>query len=588
MRLSRLFSQTQRETPSEAEIASHRLLLRAGYIRQLASGVFSYLPLARLSMTKIEAILRQEMNAIGGQEITMPIIHPASLWQETGRWYAIDSEMGRFRDRNDRDMVLAMTHEEVLADLTRNIIRTRRQLPCLVYHIQTKWRDDPRPRAGLIRVREFTMKDSYSLDADWEGLEQQYQAHYQAYHRIFDRCGLPVVAVQADTGMMGGKTAHEFMYLTAAGEDTLVLCSTCDYAANRQVALFAKPAPQSEEPGSIEPVATPDCKTIADLASFLKIPESRTAKAIFMIADIPQGNHHPNNEVNQEQFIFAVVRGDMELNETKLSNVVGARYLRPATEAEIRSIGAEPGYASPIGIDNQANPRLPVEIVVDDLVAQSPNLVSGANKAGFHLKNVNYGRDYSAQFVADIVAARDGDRCFRCDHPLYTTRAVEVGNIFQLGTRYSEDLGCFFTDTNGEQKPILMGSYGIGVGRLLACIAEEHHDEHGLIWPASVAPMCVHMVLLPGRQSDNSLILAADQLYNTLEKEGIEVLFDDRPESPGVKFNDADLIGIPLRLTVSERLWVNREIEIKRREKPERNIIPISQAVAFINKELGL
>lgn len=585
MRMSHLFSQTQRENPSEAEIASHRLLLRAGFIRQLATGVFTYLPLARRSMNKIESILRQEMNAIGGQEITMPIIHPASLWQTTGRWYSIDAEMGRFKDRNNRDMVLAMTHEEVLAELSSSIIRTRRQLPCLVYHIQTKWRDDPRPRAGLIRVREFTMKDSYSLDADWEGLEKQYQAHYHAYHRIFERCGLPVMAVQADTGMMGGKMAHEFMYLTPVGEDTLILCTSCSYAANRQIAIFKKPAPLAEEPLPVEQVHTPNCKSIADLADFLNIPESRTAKAVFFIASISKDDELSNKNVFKEHFIFAVVRGDMELNETKLANALNARELRPATEDEIRAIGAEPGYASPIGLPGY-NPFMPTQVIVDDLVEQSPNLVAGANRPGFHLRNVNYGRDYTASLVTDIAAARDGDLCIECGNPLYSTRAVEVGNIFQLGARYSETLGCFFTDTNGEQKPILMGSYGIGVGRLLACIAEEHHDDHGLIWSPSVAPFQAHLILLPGKNEAVSITAAADSLYSDLQEAGVDVLYDDRPESPGIKFNDADLIGNPLRVTISERLWKNKEIEIKHRNQPDRLIFPYEKAVEKIKAEL--
>lgn len=584
MRLSQLFSQTQRENPTEAEVASHRLLLRAGFIRQLAAGVFSYLPLARQSMNKIETILRQEMNAIGGQEITMPIVHPASLWQETGRWYAIDAEMGRFKDRNNRDMVLAMTHEEVIADLARSLIRTRRQLPCLVYHIQTKWRDDPRPRAGLIRVREFTMKDSYSLDADWEGLEKQYYAHYQAYFRIFDRCGLPVIAVQADTGMMGGKVAHEYMYLTEAGEDTLVLCSKCDYAANRQVAVFRKPQIAPEDSREIEQVATPGCKTIADLAKFLNIPESRTAKAVFMIASISREDPELKTISIEDSFVFAVVRGDMEINETKLANAVKARSLRPATEEEIRSIGAEPGYASPIGIRQQSNNHLPVIVVVDELITHSQNLVSGANITGFHLRNVNYGRDFAADIIADIVAAREGDECVQCGGLLITKRAVEVGNIFQLGDRYSQALGCSFIDTNGEQKPILMGSYGIGVGRLLACVAEEHHDEYGLIWPVTIAPYHIHLVLLPGKNYSQEVTTSAEQLYSNLRTAGFEVLYDDRPESPGVKFNDADLIGIPLRVTVSERLWNNQEIEIKKRNEPDRVIIPLSQAEIAIQE----
>ncbi|MDD2694810.1 MAG: proline--tRNA ligase, partial [Anaerolineales bacterium] len=333
MRISQLFGNTLREAPAEAEIASHQLLARAGFIRQLAAGLFSYLPLARRSLTKIENIIREEMNAIGGQEMTMPVVHPADIWKETQRWYQIGSEMGRFKDKNGRDMVLAMTHEEVVADLVRKEIRSYRQLPRLVYHIQTKWRDDPRPRAGLIRVREFTMKDSYSLDADWEGLDKQYRLHYQAYFNIFHRCGLSVVAVKSDVGMMGGKLAHEYMYLTPIGEDTLLLCDKCGYSANRQIAIFRKPSAEKEAPLPVEKVPTPNTTTIDDLAALLGVPKSKTAKAVFMIAALPEG------ETTRDQFVFAVVRGDMEVNETKLTNALKAKELRPATEAEIKAVG---------------------------------------------------------------------------------------------------------------------------------------------------------------------------------------------------------------------------------------------------------
>ena len=338
MRMSQLFSQTLREAPAEVEVPSHQLLLRAGFIRQLAAGVFSYLPLARRSLNKIENIMRQEMDAIGGQEVTMPVVHPAELWKETGRWFTIDAEMGRFKDRTGRDMALAMTHEEVVTDLVRREIRSYRQLPQLVYHLQTKFRDDPRPRAGLIRVREFTMKDSYSLDADFDGLQRQYRAHYQAYFNIFHRCGLEVKAVKSDVGMMGGKLAHEFMYLTPIGEDTLLVCPECGYAANRQVARFSKPPAQVEPALPVEPVATPECKTIEELAGFLGVPRARTAKAVFLVARLAQPKSSEGKEETApvEEFIFAVVRGDMDVNETKLAQALGAMALRPATEAEIR------------------------------------------------------------------------------------------------------------------------------------------------------------------------------------------------------------------------------------------------------------
>ncbi len=576
MRMSQLFSQTLREAPTDAEMPSHRLLVRSGFIRQLAAGIYTAMPLARRALTKIENIIRQEMDAIGGQEVTMPVVHPAEIWQETGRWYQIGSEMGRFKDKNERDMVLAMTHEEVVADLARKEIHSYRQLPVMIYHIQTKWRDDPRPRAGLIRVREFTMKDSYTLDADWEGLDLQYRNHYQAYFNIFHRCGIPVVAVKSDVGMMGGQLAHEYMYLTPQGEDTLLLCDSCRYSANRQIARFKKNAMPPEELAAIEKVATPDTKTIAELAAFLDIPSTRTAKAVFMIATIPEC------ETVQEKFVFAITRGDMELNETKLANALKASQLRPALEAEIESIGAVPGYASPINLDKTRNPAMPVVIVVDDLIPQSTNLVAGANQAGFHLRNVNFSRDYRADLVTDIVAAGEGDGCPQCGHPMRAARGVEVGNIFKLGTRYSDAMGATFQDKDGTDKPIIMGSYGIGSGRLLASVAEEYNDEHGLIWPLSVAPYHVHLVMLPGKKDQGEVAQAADKFYRDLQTAGIEVLFDDRLDSPGVKFNDADLIGLPIRVTISARNLDKQVVEIKRRDQDERQLVPVAEAIPTI------
>ncbi len=575
MRMTCLFSTTLREDPTEAEISSHKLLLRAGFIRQLGAGIFSYLPLARRAMTKIENIMREEINAIGGQELTMPVVHPADVWQETGRWSQIGDEMARFKDRTQHDMVLAMTHEEVVTDLARREIQSYRQLPQLIYHVQTKFRDDPRPRAGLIRVREFTMLDSYSLDRDWEGLDQQYQAHYQAYFRIFNRCGLPVRAVGSDTGMMGGKEAHEYMYLTPVGEDTLMFCETCDYAANRQVADFHKPDPPDEPLLPLEKVATPEVSTIKDLAAFLDVPASRTAKAVFFTAEM--------SDEQSPLLIFAVLRGDMALNETKLVNVVGTagkgsiKNLRPATDDEIMAVGAMPGYASPIGIQ-----RKNVLVVADDLLPSCKNLVAGANQTGYHLRNTNLGRDYEPDIVADIALSEDGNVCPRCEGTLSARRGVEVGNIFKLGTRYTEALGATFLDEDGKAQPIIMGSYGIGVGRLLACVAEEYHDEHGLIWPVTIAPYPVHLVLLPSK--DGSSEQAAEQLYQALHEEGIEPLFDDRDERAGVKFNDADLIGLPLRVTVSARALQNGGFEFKRRDQEERWIVPQDQAVQAIKE----
>lgn len=570
MRMTRLFNQTLRESPAEAQIESHQLLLRAGFIRPVATGIYSYLPLALRSLGKIENIVRQEIDAIGGQELALPVVQPADLWKESGRYYEIDSELSRLQDRNEREMVLGMTHEEVIADLTRREIHSYKQLPLLIYQIQTKWRDDPRPRGGLIRVREFTMKDSYSLDADWNGLEKQYRSHYQAYFRIFERCNLDVLAVKSDTGMMGGKLAHEFMYLTPVGEDTILICGNCDYAANRQIATFHKPMPATGVARPLVKVATPGCKTIESVAAYLDLPTSQTAKAVFMMASFSNG------EKTYEKLVFAVVRGDMDVNETKLKNAVKCISLRPATEAEILAVGAEPGYASPIGLTN-------VLVVVDDLVSETPNLVSGANESDYHFMNVNYGRDFEAQIITDIVLAREKDPCPICQHHLTTQRAVEVGNIFQLGTRFSDSMGCFFLNEDGKQSPVIMGSYGIGIGRLLACIAQEYHDEDGLIWPISIAPYHVHLVALYGK--DNAEVIGnSERVYTELVSHGVEVLFDDRQESPGVKFTDADLIGIPIRLAVSNRSLKAGGVEIKLRDQVDKTIIPVD-ILAFTVKQ---
>jgi prolyl-tRNA synthetase len=568
MRMSKLFSQTLRKAPADVEVTSHRLLLRAGFLRQLASGIFSYLPLAHRSMKKISDIMRDEIDAIGGQEITMPVIHPADIWKETGRWYQVGSEMGRFLDKSKRDMVLAMTHEEVVADLVRREISSYKQLPTLIYQIQTKWRDDPRPRAGLIRAREFTMKDSYSLDRDEEGLDEQYRAHYQAYFNIFNRCALPSLAVDSDVGMMGGKMAHEFMYLTPIGEDTLLICENGDYTANRQVAGFRKPIPEKEEPKPLEKVSTPGTDTIESLANLLEIPKSRTAKAIFTVATVEEDGE----EV--EKFVFAVIRGDMDVNDTKLANAVGATELRPARPEEIRAVGAEPGYGSPLGVKGAL-------VIVDDAVAGSPNLVAGANEEGFHFLNVNLGRDYEASVVTDIAAANDGSACPVCGNPMRTERGVEIGNIFKLGTRYTEALGASFLDAEGRQRPVVMGSYGIGVGRLLACVAEKHNDENGLIWPVSIAPYQVHLVAL------DTLAEQATRLYEDLCSAGIEVLYDDRQESLGSKFKDADLMGMPVRLTLTTRSLENGGVEIKDRRTGDSSIVPVEAAVDAVRQRIS-
>ena len=553
-----LFSQTRRESPGDTEVAGHRLLLRAGFVRQLGAGLFSYLPLAQRSLRRIETILREEMDRIGGQEMTMPVVNPASVWQATGRWQKIGAEMARLQDREGRDLVLAMTHEEVIAALVRDEVRSYKQLPQLLYHIQTKFRDDPRPRGGLIRVREFTMKDSYSLDRDEDGLDRQYRAHFAAYHRIFRRCGLPVVDVGADVGMMGGSGAHEFMYLAPIGEDSILSCDACGYRANRQVARCRKPEPAPEPPAEPERVHTPGATTIDELSVFLGITPERTAKAVLLMGTgIGEGG--------AERLIFALVRGDMDVNEFKLAQATGATGLRPATEQEIRTAGAVPGYASPADVRGAL-------IVVDDLIPATPNLVGGANEPEYHVRNLNYGRDFRADVVADIVSADAGAGCPSCGGSLELSRGVEVGNIFRLGTWISDAVGCTFLDADGTAKPVVMGSYGIGVGRLLACVAEEHHDEHGLTWPVTVAPFDVYVVALRGGED------GAAQLALELAEQGLDVLLDDRDERPGVKFNDADLIGVPIRMTVSARTIADGQAEMKLRRDAQPSRVPLQTA----------
>lgn len=544
MKMSKLFSRTLREAPSSAESRGYELLLRAGFINQLGAGIFSHLPLGYRSIKKIEEIIRQEMDRIGGQEILMPVVNPAEIWKETGRYYSIDKELSRFKDRVGRDMVLAMTHEEAVTDLARQQIDSYKKLPVMVYHLQTKWRDDPRPRAGLIRVREFTMKDSYTFDRDWAGLEKQYAEHYDAYFRIFKRCGLPVIAVGSDTGMMGGKIAHEYMYLSPIGEDSIIICPDCGLTANRQVAEFKKEY-YPEESLACELVETPGTATIADLAAFLSIPERKTAKAVFMM-----GTFTDEKGEEEERLITAVIRGDLDIEESKLQNAAGANQLRPAHVDEIRRAGMEPGYGSPIGVD--------CIIVVDDSAAKSNNLVAGANKIGFHTLNTNFGRDYNGK-VADIASASAGDLCPECGASLTLQKGIEVGNIFQLGTKYSEALNCTFQDEDGIRKPVVMGSYGIGVGRLLACLAEEYSDDSGLKLPLAVAPYKVHIVSLV---KDNEVPV---KIYEELIDAGIDVLLDDRKDSAGVKFNDADLIGIPVRIVIGNRTLKQGAVEIKLR-----------------------
>jgi prolyl-tRNA synthetase len=561
MRMSRQFGTTLREAPAGAETPGHQLLLRAAYIRQLGQGIFSYLPFGFRVMRRLEQIMREEMEAAGGVEVSLPLTHPGELWKRSGRYDKIGPELARFSDRRERPMVLALTHEEVVASLAASEIQSWRQLPRLVFQIQLKFRDDPRPRAGLIRGREFTMKDAYSLDRDSEGLDRQYDRLHEAYVRIFERCDLPVIAVESDVGVMGGTEAREFMYLNPIGEDTLVLCDSCGYAQNRQVAEAKKPVPPVESPEPVEKVETPGTTSIESLCDYLGIEAAKTAKVVFMAT-------------SDNRFVIGVVRGDMQVNETKLASAVQAAELRPMTTEEIEAIGCVPGYASPIGVGERAT------VVVDDLVAASSNLVAGANEDGYHLKNTNVGRDYRADLVVDLMAVEAGQACTVCGSPLRTERGIEAGNIFKLGTAYSESLGANYLAEDGSEKPIVMGSYGIGVGRLLACLAEAHHDDRGLVWPASVAPFAVHLCVI----GDEGLE-AAERIETVLTAAGLDVLVDDRGERPGVQFTDAELIGCPVLLTVSKRSLASGGVEAKLRNGAiETEIVAEDGLVAWVRR----
>ena len=556
MRMSNLFGRTQREVPAEAELVSHRLALRAGLIRPLAAGIYSYLPLGWRVLQRIEQIMRQEMDAIGGQEINMPVVNPAELWQATGRYQAPapGAALVRFQDRTEHDLVLAMTHEEVVADLLRQEIRSYRQLPLMIYHIQTKFRDEPRPRGGLVRAREFTMKDAYSCHTDAASLDEYYPQMYEAYVNIFARCGVQAVPVPADSGVMGGSTSHEFMLLSEQGEDTLALCPACGYAANLERATFRKQPRVVEPPAPMEEISTPDTRTIAELCQLLGITADRTLKALFYTT-------------GEGEVVMAVIRGDLEANLTKLSNALGGAELRLSTDEELTKAGIVAGYASPIGLN--------LRVVGDDSLTPGSNWVAGANRAGYHLRNVNYPRDFQVTVVADIAAARSGDACPECGAPLSMAQGIEAGHLFKLGTRYSEALGARFLDRDGQSRPVVMGSYGIGTGRLMQGIIEQNHDEHGIIWPPAVAPYQVHLVALGMTQPE--VVQASDELYARLVNGGFEVLYDERDESAGVKFNDADLIGLPWRITVSRKTVAAQSVELKGRRDAAPRLLAASE-----------
>lgn len=564
MRRTRYFCQTLRDSPAEAEQEGHRLLVRGGFIAPLASGVYSFLPLGERVKRRLEQILRDEMDALGGQEVELPLVQPTELWRESGRLDRIGPELTRFTDRAGRTFVLAMTHEEAVTDLLRRQVRSYRQLPVLLYQMQTKFRDEPRPRGGLLRTREFTMKDAYSCHATDDDLAAFYPRMYHAYFNICRRAGLTVVGVQADAGVMGGSVNHEIVWPDPGGEDAVAFCAACDYAASAEVAGFDKPAPPAEALAPLELVETPQTRTIAALAEGLGVPASRTAKAAFFSTG--------------DRLIFAVVRGDMAVNERKLARAVGAAALRPANADELTAAGIVAGYASPIGVQG-------VTVVVDDLVARSPNLVAGANRVGYHLRNTNYPRDYAADMVADITAVYDGAPCPHCATPLRLTRAVEIGHLFALGNRYSAALGATFLDEQGKAQPIIMASYGIGVGRLIACVAEAHHDARGLIWPVTIAPFQAYLVGLDLERTE--VRSACDDLYARLNAADIETLYDDRTDRAGVKFNDADLLGMPVRLTLGRRAFERGMVELKLRATGETRELALADAVNEVQAVLA-
>ncbi|MEJ2684927.1 MAG: proline--tRNA ligase [Candidatus Sulfobium sp.] len=559
MRFSKMFIPTLREAPADAEAISHILMLRAGYVRQLAAGLYMLLPLGWRVMAKINAVLREEMDAIGAQEISLPVLHPAEVWQQTGRWDVIGDEMFRLKDRSGRDMCLGMTHEEIMTWLASREIRSYRDLPQVWYQIQTKLRDEARPKSGILRTREFIMKDSYSFDVSEEALDKNYEFHTKAYHRIFSRCGLKFLMVESDPGMMGGAVSHEFMAPSPAGEDEVALCGNCGYSANVELALSAPPVNEKQE-WPLEEVHTPEKRTVQEVSNFMKLPSSYFMKSILVIS--------------KEGPVLAVVRGDQELHEKKLAAIIGDH--RPAQRPEVKEIlGVEAGFIGPMGHR--------IRIIADNSLRDGA-FVSGANKPHYHFKGVRAERDFSAEWH-DIHKAREGDLCEKCGGVLHIERVIEIGNIFKLGTKYSVPLNAVFLDENGQEKPIIMGSYGIGPARIAAAAVEQNHDRDGIIWPRSLAPFDVE--ILPLNMNDPGTVEAATVLYDSLKESGIKALMDDREERAGVKFKDADLIGIPTHIIFGERNLKEGLVEIKDRKSKESAKVKTGEVLAYIKDLLA-
>ena len=576
MRLSKLVGRRIKEDPKDAKTVSHKFLVRGGYVRAVSAGIYSLLPTGKRVIEKIEAIIREEMNKIDGQEVLMPVVLPADLWEESGRYASVGAELLRFRDRNNKPMILGMTHEEAVVHLARTELTSYKQLPAMLYQIQTKYRDEARPRAGLIRVREFTMKDTYSFHTDQADLEKYYTRCHAAYERIFQRLGMKnVLSIEANSGMMGGAVSHEFMALCECGEDTIFYSPDRTYRANREVAKAAWKFEKTAEALPLEKVHTPGSKTIEEVADYLKVKAENTGKVVFY-----------QNAITGE-LICALIRGDFEVNESKLANAAGAPELKFADDESIRNAGCVPGFASIIGIDPKK-----MKMIVDRSAAESGNLVVGANEADYHYINFNYERDCdtTASIVTDIATVREGDPCPLTGEPLKMERGIEVGNIFQLGTKYSKPMGCNYLDVNGKSNPMIMGCYGIGVGRAMASVIEQSCDEYGPIWPISIAPWQVEVVAIGYDKED--VKTAADKLYSDLQAAGVEVLFDDRGEKPGFMFSDADLLGIPFRVVVSPKTLAENAVEFRRRDCRDAERIALDAVNTVVtdavNKEMDL
>jgi prolyl-tRNA synthetase len=572
MRWSNLFIATLREDPADAEVASHRLLVRAGYIRQLTAGIYSLLPLAQRVRLKVMEIIREEMNRVGGQEFLLPALHPAEVWKESGRWEVMGDNMFRLRDRKNTEMALGMTHEEVFTSIARNSINSYRQLPQVWYQIQTKFRDEARPKSGLLRVREFTMKDAYSFDVDRAGLDKSFQDQYDAYCRIFTRCGLEFTAVEASSGAMGGTRSTEFMVRTEAGEDRIARCEKCGYAANVEKAT-SRLAPSSDEdgPDSPEQFPTPGVRTIEDLTRFEGgAAADRQIKTLVYVLD--------------DKLALVLLRGDHELNETKLQDATGAINFRPAQADEIReALGASAGSLGAVGVTPATHPKVS-SVIADDALSGRRNMTTGANLDEHHLRGVSVDRDIKVDRWASLRTVRSGEGCPNCDGTLDVFKAVEIGHIFKLGTKYSDSMGARVLNADGQETPIVMGSYGIGVERVMAAAVELYNDEAGIIWPASIAPF--HVVVTPVNVKDDALTGAAERIYSELQAAGIEALLDDRDERAGVKFNDADLIGVPYRVTVGKKIK-DGKVELMTRSTRQSEDVPVEAVVESVREKLG-